>query len=246
MIDLNKDERIDDLQFKNLKIIQNKNKFCFGIDSVILSDFAKDIKKDSIVIDLGTGTGIIATLLCEKTKLKKIIGIEIQKDIAEMAKRSIDLNKLENKFEIINEDIKNINKMIKSNSIDAIVANPPYKKINTGLKNINESILISKNEIKCNLEDIGKISSKILKDKGSIYMVHRPDRLVEIIEIFKMNKLEPKKIAFVYNKVEEEPILVLIKAVKLAKPFLRILPPIIIYDKNKKYTQQILKIYNKK
>jgi len=245
MFKINKDERIDDLQFKNLKIIQNKNKFCFGIDSVILSDFAKDIKKDSTVIDLGTGTGIIATLLCEKTKLKKIIGIEIQKEMVEMAKRSIKLNKLENKFEIINDDIKNIEKTFKENSIDAIVTNPPYKKINTGLKNINESILISKNEIKCNLEDIIKVSSKLLKDKGSIYMVHRPERLAEIIEVFKNNKLEPKKIVFVHNKIDEAPILVLIKAIKLAKPFLTILPPIIIYDENKKYTNQILKIYDK-
>lgn len=245
MIKLNKDERIDDLQFKNLKIIQNKNKFCFGIDSVILSDFAKDIKKGSKVLDLGTGTGIIGTLLCEKTELKEIIGIEIQTDMADMAKRSIKLNKLENKFQILNEDIKNIDKIFEEKSIDSIVTNPPYKKTNTGIKNINESILISKNEIKCNLKDIIQMSNKLLKENGSIYMVHRPERLAEIIEILKYNKLEPKKMALVYNKIEQAPILVLIKAIKLAKPFLTILPPIIIYDENKNYTEQILKIYNK-
>lgn len=195
---------------------------------------------------MGTGTGIIATLLCKKTKLKKITGIEIQKEMADIAKRSIKLNKLENKFEIINEDIKNIDKIFKINSIDAIVTNPPYKKMNTGIKNINESILISKYELKCNLEDIIKNSAKILKEYGSIYMVHRPDRLPEIIALLKQYKLEPKTIGLVHTKIDKQPNLVLIKATKCARQFLKILPPIIIYDKNGNYTDQILKIYNKK
>ena len=137
-VKLNKNEKIDDLQIEGLKIIQNKTGFCFGIDSILLSDFAKGIKKEARVLDLGTGTGIIATLLCAKTKLKEIIGIEIQKDVYEMALRSIKLNGLENKFKIINEDIKNINKIIQKNSIDVVVTNPPYKKRGTGLKNEDE------------------------------------------------------------------------------------------------------------
>ena len=124
---LNENEKIEDLQYKNLKIIQDKTGFCFGIDSILLSDFAKEIKKDSKVLDLGTGTGIIATLLCGKTQLKEIIGIEVQKEVYEMAQKSIKLNKLENKFKIINEDILNLNNIIEKNSIDAIVTNPPYK-----------------------------------------------------------------------------------------------------------------------
>ena len=128
IIKLEENERFDDLEYKNLKIIQKKDGFCFGIDSILLSDFSKNIKENSKVLDLGTGTGIIATLLCGKTKLKKIIGIEIQKEIADMAKRSIKLNKLENKFEIINENIINLEKIFEKNSIDAIVTNPPYKR----------------------------------------------------------------------------------------------------------------------
>ena len=128
IIKLEENERFDDLEYKNLKIIQKKDGFCFGIDSILLSDFSKNIKENSKVLDLGTGTGIIATLLCGKTKLKKIIGIEIQKEIADMAKRSIKLNKLENKFKIINENIINLEKIFEKNSIDAIVTNPPYKR----------------------------------------------------------------------------------------------------------------------
>ena len=134
-IKLNENERIDDLEYENLKIIQNKNWFCFGIDSILLSDFAKEIKNNAKVIDIGTGTGIIGILLCKKTKLEKIYGIEIQSEVAEMAKRSVKLNNLEDKFEIINDNIKNITNKLTKNSFDAIVTNPPYKKENTGLKN---------------------------------------------------------------------------------------------------------------
>ena len=157
-IEIKPDERIDDLQYKNLKIIQEKNGFCFGIDSVILADFAKNIKKDSEVVDLGTGTGILGILLCGKTKLKKVTGIEIQPEVANMAERSIKLNSLENKFKIINEDIKEIinKKYLNKNSIDVIITNPPYKEIGKGVINENEKKLISRHEIKATLEDFIK------------------------------------------------------------------------------------------
>ena len=141
-MELKEDERIDDLEINNLKIIQNKNGFCFGIDSILLSDFAKNIKNNSTVLDLGTGTGIIPTLLCAKTKLKKVIGIEIQEEVYDMAKRSIKLNKLEDKFEIINENIINLNDIFEKNSFDVVVSNPPYKKNNSGIKNEDERKLI--------------------------------------------------------------------------------------------------------
>ena len=131
-IKLNKNEKIEDLQFENLKIIQNKEGFCFGIDSILLSDFAKEIKRDARVIDLGTGTGIIATLLCKKTQLKEIIGVEKQEEVCEMAQRSIQLNQLENQFKIVNEDIIYLTKILGKNNFDAVVMNPPYKKRDTG------------------------------------------------------------------------------------------------------------------
>lgn len=246
IIKLEENERIDDLEYKNLKIIQKKDGFCFGIDSILLSDFSKNIKENSKVLDLGTGTGIIATLLCGKTKLKKIIGIEIQKEIADMAKRSIKLNKLENRFEIINENIINLEKIFEKNSIDAIVTNPPYKKKNSGIINENEKKLISRHEITATLEDFIKISQKLLKNNGEFYMVHRPERLVDIFEIMRKYKIEPKIIRFVHSNINKESKLVLIKGVKNAKPFLKIEKNLYIYNENGNYSDEILKIYNKK
>ena len=243
---LNENERIDDLEFKNLKIIQNKNWFCFGIDSVLLSNFAKEIKNNSQVLDLGTGTGIISILLSKKIQAKKIYGIEIQKEVAEMAKRSILLNNLEKEIEIINKDIKELDEIFDNNSIDAIVTNPPYKKEKSGEKSENLVKLISRHEETASLEEWIQISFKLLKDKGELYMVHRPERLVDIISLLRKNKLEPKTLQMVYSNVQKEPKLVLIKAVKNAKSFLQVKKPLIIYDEEGNYTDEILKIYNKK
>lgn len=238
-------ERIDDLEYKGLKIIQNKDGFCFGIDSILLSDFASEIKRNSKVIDLGTGTGIIGILLCAKTKLKKIIGVEVQKEVYDMAKRSIELNNLQDKFEIINENIKNLENTLEIGTFDAVVTNPPYKKVGTGIRNENEKKLVSRHEITANLEDFIKISSKLLKDKGNLYMVHRPDRLVDIIELLRKYKLEPKKIRFIEPSVGKTANLLLIKATKNAKPFLKIEKTLYVYKENGEYTDEILKIYNK-
>ena len=244
-IKLKENERIDDLEFKGLKIIQNTDGFCFGIDAVLLSDFAKEIKNNSNVLDLGTGTGILSILLSGKTNLNKIYGIEIQEDVADMAKRSVELNNLENKIEIINKNIKELNNIFEKNYFDAIVTNPPYKKINTGKENEKTNKYISRHEVTASLEDFIKISFDLLKDKGSFYMVHRPERLSEIIYLLKKNKLEPKQIRFVHSNINDEPKLVLIKSVKNAKEFLKIEKPLFIYDDNGNYTEEILKIYNK-
>lgn len=238
-------ERIDDLEYKNLKIIQNKDGFCFGIDSVILSDFAKEIRNGSKGLDLGTGTGVLGILLCGKTELSKIYGIEIQQEVAEMAKRSVELNHLENRFEIINEDIKNTSILFEKESFDFIVTNPPYKKTNTGGINENEKKSISRHELKARLEDFIEISSKMLKDKGTLYMVHRPDRLADILCDLRNKKLEPKEIRFVYPNKEKEPNLLLIKAVKNGGKFLKVDKPLFVYDEKGEYTKEILKIYNK-
>lgn len=242
---IEKNKRIDDLEYEGLKIIQDKEGFCFGIDSILLTDFAKEIKQNSTVLDLGTGTGIIATLLCKKTKLKQIIGIEIQEEVAKMAKESIELNKLEDKFQVINMDIKEVPSKFALQSFDAIVTNPPYKKKQTGLTNNNQKQLISRHETTATLEDFIKISSKMLKDKKSLYIVHRPDRLADIIQILRNNKLEPKIIKFVQPNIQKEPNLVLIKAIKNANPFLKIEKPIYIYNEDGTYTNEILKIYGK-
>lgn len=245
-IELKENERIDDLEFKNLKIIQNTKGFCFGIDAVLLSDFAKNIKKDAKVLDLGTGTGIISILLCGKTNLEKIIGVEVQKEVANMAKRSSKLNNLENKFEIINENIINLENIYERNSFDVIVTNPPYKKENTGIVNEEEKKLIARHEVLAKLEDYIKISNKLLKDKGEFYMVHRPERLVDIIAYMRQYKIEPKEIRFVCSHEKEPPKLVLIKGVKNAKPFLKFKEDLYIYNDDGSYTDEIYEIYNKR
>lgn len=269
-IKLKEGERIDKLGIKNMKIIQNKDGFCFGMDSILLSNFAKEIKKGARVVDLGTGTGILGLLLCAKTELSQIIGIEIQKEVANMAKRSIRLNGLENRFQIVNMNIKRIlhqkgkgNIKIKGvskhkkayqlirkinlqkESFDCIITNPPYKKLNTGMINENKKKLISRHEYTANLSDFIKTAKYLLKDKGSLFMVHRPERLVDIIEIMRKEKIEPKQIRLVYPKVNAKPNLILIKGIKNAKPFLKVEEPLYVYNKDGKYTDEILEIYEK-
>lgn len=245
-IELKENERIDDLEFKGLKIVQNKEGFCFGIDSILLSDFAKNIKKDSIVLDLGTGTGIIPILLFGKTNLKKVIGVEIQEEVAKMAEKSIKLNNLKNKFEVINENILNLNNIYEKQTFDVIVTNPPYKKKETGVTNENQKKLISRHEIAADLEGFIRISKDLLKDKGEFYMVHRPERLVDILSSMRKYKIEPKILKMVYSNKNKEPKLVLIKGVKNGNPFLKVEKNLYIYDDEGKYTEEILKIYNKK
>lgn len=245
-VELKENERIDDLELKGLKIIQNKEGFCFGIDSVLLSDFVKNIKNNSLVLDLGTGTGIIPILLCGKTNLKKVIGVEVQEKIAEMAKRSIKLNNLEARFQVINENILNLKNIYQNQTFDVVVTNPPYKKKNSGIINENKEKLISRHEIEADLADFIKVSKDLLKDKGEFYMVHRPERLVDILSIMRKEKLEPKVLRMVYSNKNKEPKLVLIKGIKNAKPFLKVEKNLYIYDENGNYTDEILEIYNKK
>lgn len=234
-------ERIDDLQYKGLKIIQNTEGFCFGVDSVLLTEFARDMKKNKTIVDLGTGTGIIGILLSKKVKASKIIGVEIQKDVANMAKKSVELNNLQNIMQILNEDVKKLS--LEKNSFDYVVTNPPYKKKGTGIINREDKQIISRHETTVNLEEWIKVASQLLKDNGAIYMVHRPERLNEIIENLRKYRLEPKRIRFVYPKINKNSNLVLIKAVKYANSFLKVEKPLIIYNEDGTYTDEILKIY---
>ena len=244
-VELKENERIDDLEFKGLKIIQNEKGFCFGMDSVLLSDFAKNMKNNSTVLDLGTGTGIIPILLCGKTNLKKVVGIEIQQDVANMAKRSSQLNNLQDRFEVVNTNIIDLKNIYEKQSFDVIVTNPPYKKENTGITNENEAKLISRHEITANLEDFISISKDLLKDKGEFYMVHRPERLVDILSLMRKYKIEPKILKFVSPNKNKEPNLILIKGIKNANSFLKVEKNLYVYNEDGKYTNEILKIYNK-
>ena len=244
-VELKENERIDDLEFKGLKIIQNEKGFCFGMDSVLLSDFAKNMKNNSTVLDLGTGTGIIPILLCGKTNLRKVVGIEIQQDVANMAKRSSQLNNLQDRFEVVNTNIIDLKNIYEKQSFDVITTNPPYKKENTGITNENRTKLISRHEITANLEDFISISKDLLKDKGEFYMVHRPERLVDILSFMRKYKIEPKILKFVSPNKNKEPNLILIKGIKNANSFLKVEKTLYVYNEDGKYTNEILKIYNK-
>ena len=243
-MELNDNERIDDLQLNGLKIIQNKNGFCFGIDAVLLSDFAKQIKDGSIVVDLCTGNGIIPILLCGKTKAKIIYGIEIQEDVSSLAQRNVDFNNLQDRIQIINRDLNNIKDVIKAGTVDYVTVNPPYKKKGSGIVNDKDTKTIARHEISCTLEDIVKESARILKSGGTCFMIHKTERLVDVISCMRQYKIEVKRLKFIHSTYGEAPNLVLIEGVRSGNSFLKIDPPLYVYDENGQYTKEIKNIYN--
>lgn len=234
-------ERVDDLQ-NGYSIIQDPDKFCFGMDAVLLSGFAK-IKKDESVLDMGTGTGIIPVLLSAKTPGKKFIGLEIQNECAEMAQRSIQYNHLEEKIQIVQGDIKEAANIFGAASFHAVTCNPPYMIGQHGLTNPHMPKAIARHEILCTLEDVISQAAKVLKGKGRFYMVHRPFRLSEIMTVLVKYKLEPKRMQLVYPYIDREPNMVLIEAVKGGNSRIEIEKPLIVYEKSGVYTKDILKIY---
>lgn len=241
-IKLEIDEKIEDLQCKGLKIIQNKKWFCFGMDAVLLANFC-DKKKNAKVVDLGTGTGIIPLILYAKKGVSKIYGVEIQEQVANMASRTMELNKLEDYIEIVNQDLKDITSCLNTNYFDIVTSNPPYKLNNSGIINPHSQKAISRHEIMCTLEDVISNASKLLKQHGKFYMVHRPDRLVDIMCLLRQYKLEPKKIRFIHPHVNDKPNMVLIQATKCGKRELKYEPPLYVYKDNNEFTDEIIEIY---
>ncbi|SDY98994.1 tRNA1Val (adenine37-N6)-methyltransferase [Proteiniborus ethanoligenes] len=239
---LKENERIDDLKLKGLKIIQNTDGFCFGMDAVLLSSFC-EIRKNATIVDLGTGTGIIPLLIWGKNQVKKIYGIEIQEEVAQMAKRTVEMNNLEDSIQIINMDLNNAPEKLGINIFDTVISNPPYMLQGGGIINPEDKKAISRHEITCTLEDVIRTGSRLLKHNGSFFMVHRPHRIVDIFCLLREYKLEPKKIRFVHPKVEDKPNLVLIKSVKASKPELKFEKPLYVYNDDGTYTEEIYKIY---
>ena len=223
-------ERLDDLQLNGLELIQDPNKFCFGVDAVFLSDFVR-VKPGETVLDMGTGNGIIPVLLSAKTQGKKFTGLEIQPDTAEMARRSVRLNHLEERIEIVTGDIKEAAEIFKPAFFDVITTNPPYMPAEHGLRNPDSARAIARHEVMCSLDDILRESMRLLQDKGRFYMLHRPVRRTEIMIKMHQYKIAPKRIQFIYPYIDKEPAMVLIEGVRGARSRVTVEPPIIIYDR---------------
>lgn len=222
-------ERLDDLQLSGYEIIQNPEGFCFGVDAVLLTDFVK-VKPGERVLDLGTGTGVIPILLEAKTKGEHFTGLEIQEQSADMARRSVRYNHLSEKVDIVTGDIKEAAEIFKTASFDVITINPPYMRGKHGLENMTDARTIARHEVLCTLEDILRESAKILPEsKGRFYMIHKPFRLVEILNIMCCYKIEPKRLRFVHPYVDKEPTMVLIEGMKGGKSRVTIEPPLIMY-----------------
>lgn len=239
---LKENERIDDLQRNGYCIIQDPDRFCFGMDAVLLSGFAT-VKEGARVLDLGTGTGIIPILLEAKTKAAHLTGLEIQADSADMAGRSVALNGLEEKIDIVTGDIKEADRLFDTASFDVITCNPPYMIGQHGLKNPQDAKAIARHEILCTLEDVVKQTSKLLVPGGKFFLVHRPFRLAEIIVTLKDYKLEPKRMRLVYPFADKEPNMVLLEAVRDGKPRMTVEKPLIVYSSPGVYMPEIYEVY---
>jgi tRNA1Val (adenine37-N6)-methyltransferase len=235
-------ERLDDLHRNNYHIIQDTNRFCFGMDAVLLSGFTKVFQGERS-IDLGTGTGIIPILLNAKTAGEHFTGLEIQPESADMAKRSVALNKLEDKIDIVVGDIKEASSIFGLASFDVVTSNPPYMNHSHGLVNPDQAKAIARHEILCTLEDVIREASRLLKPKGRFYLVHRPFRLVEIMGTLSAYKLEPKRMRLVHPYLNKEPNMVLIECLKGGKSRLTIEAPLIVYKEPNVYMDEIYDIY---
>lgn len=237
------EERLDDLEIGNLFLIQHPKKFSFGIDAVLLSDFAaRKIKEGEHILDIGTGTGILPLLLYAKSKAGRICGLEIQEDMAQMARRSVAYNQIDT-IDILHGDIKEYTKLFPKASFDSIISNPPY--MNEGKPSPNENMAISRHEIACTLEDIIEAVIYLLKPGGKFFMVHRPNRLVDILSLMRQRKLEPKRLRMVQAFAGEKPNLLLIEGMKGGGSWLSVEENLIVYESPGMYTKEIVEIYGK-
>ena len=241
-IELKQGERIVDLERNGYRIIQDKERFCFGIDAVLLSGFAM-AKKGEKVLDLGTGTGIIPILMEAKTEARHFKALEIQKESAEMARRSVALNGLENKIEIVDGDIKEASKIFGGAAFNVVTTNPPYMTESHGVQNPEEPKAIARHEIKCSLEDVIRESAKVLVPGGRFYMVHRPRRLVDIISLMREYKIEPKRIRMVHPFADKEANMVLVEGHRGRKSMMKVEAPLIVYREQGVYSDEIHRIY---
>lgn len=237
-------ERIDDLQFRGLKIIQNPQYFCFGMDAVLLAHFAR-LKKTDRAADLGTGTGILPLLLWGRYQFSHMTGLEIQPAIADMASRSIRLNNLESRISILNEDLRNYGFGSQAGTMDAVISNPPYKKAGSGLPSQTSAQALARHEITCRLEDVISCAARLLRNGGKFFTINHSDRIIEIIELMRQYKIEPKRFRLIQPRASLPPNLVLAEGVKNARPHVSFEPALIIYNEDGSPTLELDKIYHR-
>lgn len=242
-----KNERIDDLHLNNLKLIQNPKQFCFGVDAVLLAHFASaGIKSGSKTMDMCAGNGIISILLSHKSLAEEIVGLEIQNNVSDMASRSVILNDLSKKIKMVCGDLKNAGDMFGKSSFNNIVCNPPYKEYGGGLVSRHNSTAIARHEILCNAEDIIKSSSELLMPGGKLAMIHRPERLIDLVTLMRSYKIEPKRLRFVHPSYKKTATMILLEGTYGGRPKLFLEPPLYIYEETgTKYTDEINLIYER-
>lgn len=231
-------EKIEDLHINNYKIIQTKDGFCFGSDAVLLAKFAR-FKKGARVLDMCTGTGIIPVLCWALNNLSRVDAVEIMPAVADMAKRTMLLNSLSDKIFVKNLDLKNCVEVYGKRQFDAVTCNPPYMPVGDGLVNPNDYLAAARHEFFCTLDDVVRVSSMLLKPQGKLFMVHRADRLCDVITVFRKYRIEPKRISMVQPHSKAAPNLVLVEGSLYGKIQLTLTPPVCMYDDNGNYLQQI-------
>ena len=244
-VKLRPEERLDDLQVNGYEIIQHPDKFCFGMDAVLLSNFAR-VKEKERALDLGTGTGIIPILLTAKTEGPSFVGLEIQEESADMARRSVAHNRLEEKVEIVTGDIKEAAEIFGPVSFDVITVNPPYMIGQHGIANASDTKAIARHEVLCTLDDVLRESAKLLKPKGRFYMVHRPFRLAEILSKMVAAGIEPKRMRMVHPFIDKEPNMVLIEGLRGGNSRMTVEPPLVVYKEVGVYNDELLAEYGMK
>ncbi len=244
-------ERIDDLNLNGKRIIQDTDLFLFGMDSVLLANMVKKTNKNTNILDLGTGSMVMPVIISTKTACNKIIGIELQEKMYNLAIKNIKLNNLEDKLQVLNMDIKDVNGIRKriiditgKDTVDIVISNPPYKKVGTGTENDTDEKYIARHEVKCTLEDVFKTASKLLKFKGKLYMVHKPERMADLITLARKYNLEIKEITYVLPSIDKKPSIVLLEYVLGGGNECTVNKCIIEYDENGNYTKDIYDIYN--
>lgn len=243
-VEIKDDERIDDLQCNGYRLIQKPKGFCFGVDAVLLSGFVR-IKKGQRVLDFCTGSGVIPILLAAKTEGESFTGLELQTEYADMANRSVKLNQLEDKVNIICGDVKEVKKLFDAASFPVVTVNPPYMTEHHGLTNIYEPKTIARHEVMLTLRDVIEAASYVLPEGGNFFMIHKPFRLAEIFKIMKEYHMEPKRMRLVHPFVDKEPSMVLIEGVKGGRERITVEPPLIVYKGPNVYTEEIYRIYGK-